>query len=126
MKRPGFPPRHSSIARTAITGKRARIRRNGARQAKNLERAHGPVARREWIRSLPSVVSGLGPCENVHVCTGGVSRKADARFVVPLTSAEHRELHQSGIKTFQAKYGVDLKREAELTDAKWRAHATAA
>ena len=43
----------------------------------------------EWIRSLPSVASGRGPCEAAHTATGGTSRKAGWETIVPLTMVEH-------------------------------------
>jgi hypothetical protein len=39
--------------------------------------------------------------------------KPDDRWTVPLCSRHHGEGHQSGWRTFEAKYGVDLRRQAE-------------
>lgn len=83
-------------------------------------RVYGSEARVAWVARSPSVVSGKLGCENCHVTTGGMGRKADACWIVPLTPAEHRELHQHGTATFEAKYGVDLKVEAAKIDAAWR------
>ena len=76
-------------------------------------RVYGSVDRTEWIARHPSVVSRGGPCVNAHVRTGGVGRKADACWIVPLTWDEHNELHQHGVKTFEAKYSVNLAALAE-------------
>ena len=76
-------------------------------------RVYGSVDRAEWIARHRSVVSGGGPCVNAHVRTGGVGRKADACWIVPLTWDEHNELHQHGVKTFEAKYSVNLAALAE-------------
>ncbi len=63
---------------------------------------------RKWIRSLPSVVSGRGPCEVVHVRSRGAGG-GDEGNIVPLTQHEHiYQLHQWGQKTFEARWCVDL------------------
>lgn len=95
---------------------------NAKRKKREQLRAYGPPLRREWIKAQPSVVSGKGPCVNAHVVTGGAGYKADARFIVPLTDAEHHELHKTGIRTFEAKYHVDLISLAAQTEKRWEAH----
>ncbi len=87
--------------------------RNAKRRAAEWLRAYGSEERVAWIQSQPSVVSGKGPCVAAHVKTGGMGRKADARWIVPLTDAEHKELHQIGTKSFEAKYGASLEFHAE-------------
>ena len=58
---------------------------NRKRKAANLERAHGPAERREWIKTLPCANCGIvGYSEGAHIKNGGMSKKADARFVIPL------------------------------------------
>ena len=58
---------------------------NRKRKAANLERAHGPAERREWIKTLPCANCGIvGYSEGAHIRNGGMSRKADMRFVIPL------------------------------------------
>jgi hypothetical protein len=93
---------------------------NRKRKAKEWERAYGSEERVRWIQYLPSVVSGQTPCENAHVKTGGTGRKADACWIVPLTTAEHRELHDCGPETFQARHEIDLIEQARLTEQAWR------
>lgn len=95
------------------------IKRKGRKPSDTL-RIYGTPARVGWVQSQPSVVSGKGPCENVHVKTGGTGRKADACWIVPLTHAEHRELHRRGQLTFEAKYGIDLAACAITTEAAWQ------
>lgn len=84
---------------------------NRKRKASRWETAYGSRARVKRIQRTPSVVSGKVPCENVHV----VSRAAGGtwRDVVPMITAEHRELHNVGIETFQQRHGIDLRAEAE-------------
>lgn len=87
---------------------------------KEFQRVYGGSARCGWIAAQPSVASGRGPCVNAHVRTGGIGRKADARWIVPLTFDEHGELHQHGIKTFERKYKIDLLEEARKTEREWQ------
>jgi hypothetical protein len=68
----------------------------------------------------PSVVSRKKPCENAHVKSGGVGRKADAKWIVPLTFDEHQELHQHGQKTFEKKYGINLVEQAKRIEKEWQ------
>jgi hypothetical protein len=109
-------PKRKSAPRTK---KRPR-RRNPERAARNLERAYGPEERRAWVKSLPSVVSGGGPCVNAHVKNGGMSRKADAEWIVPLTSAEHDEYDQQGHDSFELKYRIDMAAAAQNIEARWQ------
>jgi hypothetical protein len=117
VKRSSLPPRAAFIARSPI--RRRRLSAAAARS--KLEREYGSAARIAWVSALPSVVSGHGPCVNAHTATGGVSRKAHHSSIVPLTVAEHDELHQHGQQTFEAKYQVDLRGEAARVDAAWLA-----
>lgn len=112
----------SSLKRSAgmTRGGTAVRHRNPKRQARETARAFGPPERRSWVKSLPSVASGNGPCENAHTQGGGASRRADACWIVPLTRHEHRvELHQWGKLTFEQHYGVDLDAEAVKVEAEW-------
>lgn len=93
-------------------------------KAEKFAREYGTEERVEWVRWLPSVVSGKKPCVNAHVRTGGTSYKADACWIVPLTNDEHHELHQHGIKTFSAKYNIDLDAAARMVELQWQSHLT--
>jgi hypothetical protein len=117
MKRSSLPPRTTRIARSPIRCRRLRAAESRAK----LEREYGSVERIAWISALPSVVSGRGPCVNAHTATGGVSRKAHHSSIVPLTVAEHDELHQHGQQTFEAKYRISLRDEAARVQAAWLA-----
>lgn len=48
-----------------------------------------------------------GPCENAHVSSGGMGRKADANRIVPLCHACHEEQHRIGWPAFAEKHGTD-------------------
>lgn len=99
--------------------------RKRERRTRQWERAYGSEERVKWVQSLPSVVSGNGPCVNAHVPDpngpSGMGRKSDARWIVPLTLAEERELHRVGIETFQRRHRVDLQAKAREIEARWRA-----
>lgn len=94
-------------------------RENRPRKAENHLRAYGGPERIAWIQRQPSVVSGAIPCVNAHVKTGGAGRKADARWIVPLTDAEHQELHRIGQRSFEAAHQIDLFALATIVDARW-------
>lgn len=97
-------------------------KRNPARKAREWERAYGGDARLSWIQRQPCIITGERPCVAAHVRSGGMGRKSDARWTVPLLSRLHDELHQHGQKTFEAKYGIDLMHAAEITDARWEVY----
>lgn len=74
-----------------------------------------------FVASLPCVVSGVvGISQNVHVVSGGRGRKADAKWIVPMQMKYHEELHRIGIKSFEAKYKLNLAELAEETERKWQ------
>lgn len=103
--------------------KRSRLRpSNPRRRKREFERAYGSEARVEWMRAQPSVVSGRTPCVNAHVKTGGMGRKADAAWIVPLTHEEHEELHRMGVLTFERHYVIHLASAAEAVERKWQVH----
>lgn len=95
---------------------------NKKRRVSEWARAYGSKARVEWIKAQPSVASGLGPCVNAHVKNGGAGRKADAKWIVPLTDQEHKELHRVGIDTFEKEHWLELEYFAQKTEADWQAH----
>ena len=97
-------------------------RRNVKRHAAAMLRAFGPIERREWMRAQPSVVDGATPCVSVHVKSGGKSRRADARYTVPMTWAQHQEMHNVGQATYARKHGLDLLDLAAETELKYRSY----
>ncbi len=88
------------------------------REAERFAQQFGSVGRVEWVKSLPSVFSGRGPCVNMHTRGDGTSRKADYIWIVPATDGEHQESHR-GQKTFARKYGIDLELAATQIEALW-------
>lgn len=97
--------------------------RNAKRKAKEFARAYGSKERVEWVKSLPSVVCGERPCVNAHVRTGGTGRKADAKWIVPMTDVEHQNYHVVGKRFFEQWAGnIDLDALATATEAAWQSH----
>lgn len=77
-----------------------------------------------WIRTLPSVISGYGPCEACHTGSdGGMSMKASDYSCVPMTPAEHREYHQIGKHAMESKYGISYARAVRRLMREWKARA---
>ncbi len=102
-------------------------KRTPDRKAREYERTYGGDARREWVRSLPCLVCGSVPSKNAHVPSrSGMSRKGDARWVVPLCGVHHRtgkdSLHELNKDGFHAHHGIDLMHTAEIVDARWEVH----
>lgn len=96
-------------------------KRNVSRHAAEWRRAYGSPERADFVNWLACVVCGYSPCENAHIENGGMGRKADARFVVPLCPKHHRE-QEGRTEAFQAQYGIDLYDYAAKTEAAWQAH----
>lgn len=91
-----------------------------ARTAAERLRIYGPPERQEMIRQAGCIICGQS-AELVHTKSGGTGRKADYASLVGMCRGHHHELHQHGSRTFEARYGVDLKALAELTEAAWQA-----
>ncbi|MGC0052695.1 DUF968 domain-containing protein [Brucella pituitosa] len=69
-----------------------------------------------FIRSLPSVVSGVWPTEACHIRTGsadhnkkktGKGQKSSDCWVLPLTADEHREQHNGSEMAFWTRHGIN-------------------
>lgn len=64
-----------------------------------------------WVKSLPSVVSGR-PADDAHHIIGhggGMGTKESDYFTFPLTRDEHTELHNMGWKSWENIYGSQWK-----------------
>lgn len=95
---------------------------NRKRKAKEFVRCYGSNARVAFVQSLPCAIAPhrcSGPIENAHAVGGGVSRKADARWIVPLCRAAHRELHRIGVRSFEARHNVSLEAAASVVEQLW-------
>ncbi len=106
---------------------------NRKRKATEFIRCYHSEARVEFVRNLPCVVCGAIFCENSHITNGGAGRKGAYRKIVPLCfnmyapqdgcyrEGHHAESHRIGIKSFAAKYHLDLPALAEETERAWQA-----
>lgn len=95
---------------------------NRARKRTEWARVYGSTERVQFIKALPCCVSSCDrrPCENAHAKGGGMGRKADARFVLPLCTKHHRELHNIGVRTFEKRHAIDLLHCADWTEWRWQ------
>ena len=70
-----------------------------------------------WIRRQSCVVPtcrSTSPIEAAHIRTAGnagTAIKPDDSFAVPMCREHHAEQHR-GVRSFEAKYGIDLLAEA--------------
>ena len=118
MKRSKMPPRGTYLrTRTPMP------RVNRARKAKNSLRAYGPAERRDWLTSRPCIICGKpGPSEQAHVETGGTGRKANADKTIPACHDCHQgpQGMHAGIRSFEARHGVDLQLLAAAVERAWQ------
>ena len=73
------------------------------------------LAYRNYVKSLPSVVSGL-PADDAHHVKGhgmgGAGLTAPDWATIPLTRGEHEEFHRLGAQQWEMKYGSQLEHVA--------------
>jgi hypothetical protein len=71
----------------------------------------------DWVKSLPSVVSGRPADDPHHIkCPGfGGTAKCSDLFTIPLTRDEHDEFHRIGWKSWEEKYAIDQRVAAMRT-----------
>src|SRR5690606_3775495 len=102
--------RSGSHLRRSELRRETRIRPvNPARRRARYARDFGAYA--ETIRALPCSVCGApGPSDPHHVRSRGAG--GDRRDLVPLCRTHHREYHDVGRRTFEARRGVDLAQVA--------------
>lgn len=88
------------------------------RTVSDFARVYGSKARVEFVKGLPCVACNSGPCDNAHIKSGGMGRKADYTDIVPLCHNCHLLQHQRGWKAL----GLNMSRLqyfAFLTQWKW-------
>ena len=101
---------------------RLRIKRK-KRTAAEFLRVYGGQARVDWMKAQPCIVQAgdcAGPIDVAHTKVGGMSRKADAKWTVPLCRRHHRALHSVGRETFELTYSVNLDAAAAETERQWQ------
>ena len=121
MKRSPMPPRKVALRRTMRLKPVTKIRPvNPERKARRFANTYHSDEFVAWIHSMPCCVPGCDErqIEATHIRSRGAGGKWED--VVPMGAAHHRELHQLGIRTFSAKYGIDLPIIARVHAAVWR------
>lgn len=88
------------------------------RSSKSFEKLFHSQERVAWIRGIGCVVCGLCPAENHHVKSRGAG--GDYEKIIPLCFTHHQEIHNSGRKTFEKKYDLDLDLMAHIVATLWR------
>ncbi len=105
--------------------KKAVKRVNVKRRKSEFARCYGSRQRVAFVKSLPCAVN-LGcshwGIENVHIETGGVSRKSSDDKILPLCEVHHRQLHIIGRESFERIYGIILEEAARRTENRWQSH----
>ena len=129
----------SRSAKRAASGQPS-LKRSGRPKPKrrskaDRERIYGTDEHIAFVKSLPCGACGwIGASEFAHVKTGGMGRKADARYGAPLCGPHpihafglagmvegcHRMLHRLGVKTFEKDFAISLAALAEETEAAWQ------
>lgn len=90
-------------------------KRNAKRRVTEFARCYHSRKRVLFVKGLPCIICGHGPCDNAHIENGGAGRKADYAKIVPLCCmpmdhpyspgyprGHHGELHRIGVKSFLA------------------------
>lgn len=105
------------MKRTPLTRKtrlKAKTKLKARRVSKRFANRRHP-AFAAWVRSGLCLIGeqcfGTG-VEACHVTSRGAGGD-DLGNLVPMCRAHHREQHQIGIRSFERKYGVDLKAHAK-------------
>lgn len=88
--------------------------RNAKRRKQLFERGFGSAEYVAHVKGLPCVVPGCThrDIEAAHVVSRGAG--GGPEDIVPLCRTHHREQHDSGIRTFEDRYELDLDIEAGL------------
>ncbi len=74
----------------------------------------------EIVRELPCAACGKsGPSVPHHPTTGGMGTKCADNLTIPLCAACHREVHDSGKRTFNDKYPALYDNARGLILAAW-------
>lgn len=125
----------SPLRRTPLKRGKPLNRVNRKRRQSEFARTYHSKERVEFVKALPCIVCGHGPCDNAHIETGGMGRKADYTKIVPLCSmpmdhpwspgypkGHHGEFHRVGRDSFVKSYvhhSIDLEKAAAETERLW-------
>src|SRR4051812_32911719 len=109
-------PRKALLRKSPI--KRGSAMKPKKRSAKEKLRIYGAAERITWLKKQPCLLVGRGTTKEhgphqcfgaiqvAHIMTGGMGRKANAEFTVPLCHAAHHTLHTIGQRSFERTYGL--------------------
>ena len=93
-------------------------KRNRARAAKAFAKAYGSSEFVEFTRARPCIVCGATPSETAHVTkTRGAG--GGPEDCAPLCFSHHREQGDTGVETFQRKYGILFEYAAAENWRRW-------
>lgn len=110
-------------------------RRNPKRQRSEFARCYHSKERVAFVKALPCIVCGHGPCDNAHIESDGMGRKAHYTKIVPLCCmpsdapnspgyerGHHGRMHRLGVGTFLHQYRnpPDLAAAAAATEKRWQ------
>jgi hypothetical protein len=88
------------------------------RSSIEFQRIYGSKRRVEFVKAMGCCVCGKTPCENAHIKSGGMGRKADYRDIIPLCKACHQKQHQHGWKALSLDQQL-LQGLAYMTQVAW-------
>ena len=81
---------------------------------------------KRWIRSFRCLACGKRwGIEAAHTGPHGGSQKSSDSACIPLCQEHHREMHRGALR-FQERYRLDIPREVERLNQKWRERRKAA
>lgn len=94
--------------------KRSPLRRSNPRRRRKAH-ARDFGKRAPVIRSMQCLAAADGRCSGRIEAAHARSRGAggDRRSLIPLCTGHHREQHDHGVKTFEARHDLDLLAEAD-------------
>jgi hypothetical protein len=102
-------------------------KRNPERQKKEKARSYGSLARVNWVKRHPCCVPGCENqnVENAHIKSGGMGRKADYHWIVPLCFEHHRggddSIHELGsAELFDKVHDISLEYIAARLEREWQ------
>ncbi len=109
------------IRRTPLPPRTKPVRKaNPKRRQSEFARCYHSRERVRFVKSSPCLICATPFSENAHIKTGGMGRKSDYTSIVPLCTADHRNLHSLGRAEFENAYRIDLGYFALLTERLWQ------
>lgn len=127
LPRPSKPlktkPKKRAGRMGAVMQRRSGVKRKNVKRAKaNHDRAYGSSEEIAAVNNEPCVNCGKWPSQNAHIRNGGMSRKADKKWNLPLCTIRDgvdgcHETFDKGKRSFRAafvaKHGLSMDELAE-------------